>query len=138
MAAVDSVRDGVVSALRGAFPSCAVYCSPVEQGATPPCFFVSWTGSSEEHVTGNFYWREYSFDVDYFAPEGSRDEAVADELFDVLEVIRLCPGQSLRASSMRADARLVPFTMSVSYRVKVTKGVAAGMIRSYSLEGGVN
>ena len=48
------------------------------------------------------------------------DEEISESLFDVLEWIKI-DKYPIRCISSSADAKLIPFTFTVSYKIRVTK-----------------
>lgn len=116
------VKNAIIKNLHTAFNGFEIYSSPTEQGVQAPCFFVTWKETKEIQDFGKFYFRVYTFDIDYFPPlDGSfNDEEISESLFDVLEWIKV-GDFPVRCISSSADAKLIPFTFTVSYKIRVTK-----------------
>ena len=116
------IKNAIIKNLHNAFSGFEIYSSPTEQGVQAPCFFVSWKETKEIQDFGKFYFRIYTFDIDYFPPlDGSmNDEEISESLFDVLEWIKI-DKYPIRCISSSADAKLIPFTFTVSYKIRVTK-----------------
>lgn len=116
------VKNAIIKKLHTAFENFEIYSSPTEQGVQAPCFFVTWKETKELQDFGKFYFRIYTFDIDYFPPlDGSmNDEEISESLFDVLEWIKI-DKYPIRCISSSADAKLIPFTFTVSYKIRVTK-----------------
>ena len=85
------VKNAIIKNLHTAFNDFEIYSSPTEQGVQAPCFFVTWKDTKEIQDFGKFYFRVYTFDIDYFPPlDGSyNDEEISESLFDVLEWIKI-------------------------------------------------
>lgn len=116
------VKNAIIKKLHTAFENFEIYSSPTEQGVQAPCFFITWKETKELQDFGKFYFRIYTFDIDYFPPlDGSmNDEEISESLFDVLEWIKI-DKYPIRCISSSADAKLIPFTFTVSYKIRVTK-----------------
>lgn len=78
----------------------------IEQGLVKPAFFIALLHSSQQQMIGTRYRATCTFDVHYF-PQTPDDHtemnAVAAQLFDALEVIRLLDGDLLRGRQMRQE-----------------------------------
>ena len=116
------IKNAIIKNLHSAFSGFEIYSSPTEQGVQAPCFFVTWKDTKEIQDFGKFYFRIYTFDIDYFPPlDGSlNDEEISESLFDVLEWIKI-DDYPTRCISSSADAKLIPFTFTVSYKRRITK-----------------
>ena len=116
------IKKAIIKNLHNAFSGFEIYSSPTEQGVQAPCFFITWKETKELQDFGKFYFRIYTFDIDYFPPlDGSmNDEEISESLFDVLEWIKI-DKYPIRCISSSADAKLIPFTFTVSYKIRVTK-----------------
>ena len=116
------IKNAIIKNLHNAFSGFEIYSSPTEQGVQAPCFFITWKETKELQDFGKFYFRIYTFDIDYFPPlDGSmNDEEISESLFDVLEWIKI-DKYPIRCISSSADAKLIPFTFTVSYKIRVTK-----------------
>ena len=116
------IKNAIIKNLHNAFSGFEIYSSPTEQGVQAPCFFITWKETKELQDFGKFYFRIYTFDIDYFPPlDGSmNDEEISESLFDVLEWIKI-DKYPIRCISSSADAKLIPFTFTVSYKIRVIK-----------------
>lgn len=116
------IKNAIIKNLHNAFSGFEIYSSPTEQGVQAPCFFITWKETKELQDFGKFYFRIYTFDIDYFPPlDGSmNDEEISESLFDVLEWIKI-DKYPIRCISSSADAKLIPFTFTVSYKIRVSK-----------------
>lgn len=90
---IQQIIDGIVAALRTAFPEVArVYTEEVKQGFKEPCFVLCLLKSTYEQFLGNRYYLTNLFSVQYF-PDGKSDVkaecySIADRLFRALEYIK--------------------------------------------------
>lgn len=102
---IDKIFDGISVALHAAFGKGTRILGDedIEQGLTPPCFFVSLVSAGRTYNLGPRYRDAYRFDVRYF-PERDGDHAemreVGNKLFESLERIALADGNTLRGQGM--------------------------------------
>lgn len=95
------ILDGITLALRSAHPTHRIESRAIEQGLRPPAFIVILVSAGQIARVGQRWRRTPRFDVIYFPKEG-REEcyAVADDLCQILEMITLPTGDSLRGTDM--------------------------------------
>lgn len=74
---VNSIRDGVIQALKTKFPALDVWGEEIEQGFEEPCFFVKLLNVGNTRELGRRFRRTHSFDIHYF-PDGQRNRNAHD------------------------------------------------------------
>lgn len=80
-----NVIDIIAATLKREYPDIRVYDEAVPQGFKTPSFFIWTISSGHERVIGRRYRREYKMAVRYFGNGNTELNAMAAELFDVLE-----------------------------------------------------
>ena len=103
---INSVKDGIVSALVAEFPNVPVYDEPVEQGIVEPSFSVRCVEPSQRLFRGERYYQDNLFEVVYFPPADDRynsSNATVQRLFDCLEVIELSDKTTIRGKDMKSN-----------------------------------
>lgn len=103
---IQSIVDGVVAVLLGAFPDVTVYDEQVKQGLKEPCFIVQIVNPTNEQFLGNRYLRTNLISVQYI-PKSTTDakaecNGVTDVLFQALEYITV-GGDLQRGTNMRGE-----------------------------------
>lgn len=99
---VNDVRDGVIAALRSAYPAVKIYGEKIKQGLVQPRFFVKILTAGHDREVDRRYKRVHSFDVHYFSETNEDMHAVADSLYAKLEYINL-NGGLYRGSKMQHE-----------------------------------
>lgn len=120
---INSIVDGIIAAVKTAYPSCDVYTEQVEQGFEPPCFFVRPVNPEIKQFLGKRYYRQHLFAVHYFpALEDSRAEinTVIEKLYLYLEYIT-ADGDPLRGTNMRTEISDDVLVFFVNYDLFVHK-----------------
>lgn len=120
---INSIVDGIIAALKEAYPDHDVYTESVEQGLTPPCFFVRPVAPESKHFRGSRYYRQHLFAVHFFpVTEDSREEinAVIENLYLHLEYITV-DGEPMRGTNMRAEISDDVMLFFVNYDLFVRK-----------------
>lgn len=127
MITVASVLGGVVKALRGAFPECAVYTENVRQGLAAPCFSVICEEPVIQRVLGKRFFRRFDFCV-YFYP--GRDDFFAEindafeKMLPALELIEV-DGDLIRGSDFSSKTVDGVLVICASYGTFVYDGEKA-------------
>lgn len=84
------VVNGVIAAIKAAFPQSDVFENPVEQGIEENSFSVCCVKPAQEQFLGRRYFKSHLIEIVYFPPKGQEYTAcygIAEELFDALEII---------------------------------------------------
>ncbi|CAI6087176.1 phage tail terminator family protein [Cohnella sp. JJ-181] len=115
---INDVRDAVVGALVDSFPTIKVSDEEIKQGLGPRRFYVKLLDADQQALVGNRYRREHSFDVHYFGPNNAELNDVAEQLYDVLELMPT-PGGDLRGIRMRHETvdEVLHFFFIVQFRI---------------------
>ena len=103
---INSVKDGIISALVAEFPNVPVFDEPTEQGIVEPSFSVRCVEPSQRLFRGERYYQEDLFEVVYFPPADDRyhsSNATVQRLFDCLEVIELSDKTTIRGRDMKSN-----------------------------------
>ena len=104
---IQSIIDGIVAALLGAFPNVAkVYPEEVKQGLKKPCFIIRDLSPTNDQFLGRRYYRTNLFTIQYI-PESVTDAKaecyrVNDGLSEALEYITV-DGDLQRGTNMRGE-----------------------------------
>lgn len=102
---INTIKDGIISALVAAFPNVPVFDEPVEQGIVEPSFSVRCVEPQQRLFRGKRYYQEDLFEVVYFPPEDDRYQSSNDtvqRLFICLEVITLSDKTTIRGREMKS------------------------------------
>lgn len=99
---INSLRDGVIVALKSAYPSVKVYGEEIKQGLVGPCFFVKILTAEQDREVDRRYLRQHSFDVHYFSKTNEDMHNVAEILYASLEYIS-ADGKLYRGQRMRNE-----------------------------------
>lgn len=121
---INSIVDGIITALKQAYPTYDVYTESVEQGLEPPCFFVRPVSPEVKHYRGARYYRQHLFAVHFFpVTEDSRAEIneVIEKLFLHLEYITV-DEEPMRGTNMRTEISDDVLIFFVNYDLFVYKG----------------
>lgn len=102
MITVNDVRDGVIAALKAAYPERKVYDEEIKQGFSSPCFFVKILTAGQNREVGRRYKREHSLDVHGYADTNDELRVVVENLFTTLEYVSV-PGGSVRGIRMNHE-----------------------------------
>lgn len=131
------ILDGITLALRSAYPEYRIEADSVEQGLAPPAFIVLLISAGQIARAGTRWRRAPRFDVMYFPKEG-REEcyAVADDLCQVLEVITLPTGDSLRGTSIEFEVVDGVLHFFISYNHFVCRKTEKEAMGSLNIEQG--
>lgn len=100
------IIDGIIRALREAFPESKMYTEAVKQGFSKPCFILRLINPGGIPLLKGRYQRTYLFSVQYIPGSelepGSECHIVCDKLWHVLEYITvdngLCRGTGMKAT----------------------------------------
>lgn len=120
---INSITDGIIAALKQAYPTHEVYTESVEQGLNPPCFFVRPVSPEVKHFMGKRYYRQHLFAVHFFPEsENSREEIneVIEQLFQHLEQITV-DEEPMRGTNMRTEISDDVLIFFVNYDLFVYK-----------------
>ena len=125
----NEVTDGVVAALRSAYPDADIFDEEAEQGIIDNSFSVRVVENTENLFRGWKYRKRHLIEVLFFPPKENRNRisnGVAESLFSVLEYIT-AGDDLIRGTGMNAhmddETQTVIFT--VAYDYFVTKKPAA-------------
>ena len=117
------VVNGVIAAIKTAFPSVDVFDEPVDQGIVEPSFVVRCVRPGQEQFLGRRYRKTHLIEIVYFPPAGERFtncNAVSEQLFDALEVIQ-AGNDPIRGWNMDShyseDNNALIFTVNYNYFV---------------------
>lgn len=115
---INDVRDAVVGALADSFPGIKVSDEEIKQGLGQRRFYVKLLDADQQAQVGNRYQRDHAFDVHYFGPNNAELHGVAEQLYDVLELIPTS-GRYLRGIRMRHEIvdSILHFFFTVQFRV---------------------
>lgn len=114
---LNEVRDGIIRALKDAFPEIPVYDENVEQDLPIPSFSVRAIRSTQSLFRGARYWKTNDFNVVYFPPEDDRNtdcNAVQEALFSCLEYIQ-AGSDLVRGTGMDGHVEDGVLSFAVSY-----------------------
>ena len=130
---VNDIIDGIVAALRDAFPGHEIYTERVEQGINPPCFSIFPVELTNDPYLGTRALRTALININYY-PSGREPKqeclAVGDTLILALEYITV-GGDVVRGTNMTfriVDGVLV-FTLN--YNVFVRRLIEVGTMDNY-------
>lgn len=131
------ILDGITLALRSEYPTCKIESHAIEQGLRPPAFIVILVSAGQIARVGQRWRRTPRFDVMYFPKEG-REEcyAVADDLCQILEVITLPTGDSLRGTDIDFEVIDDVLHFFVSYNHFVYRKTGEETMRILKIEQG--
>jgi hypothetical protein len=104
---IQEIIDGIVAALRTAFPEVTrIYTEQVKQGLKEPCFILQLVNPTSEQFLGNRHYRTNLFSVQYIPQSKTNVKAecydVNDRLFQALEYITV-GGDLQRGTDMRGE-----------------------------------
>ncbi len=117
---INSVKDGIVSALVAAFPTVPVFDEPVEQGIVEPSFSVRCVKPERNLFRGKRYYEDDLYEIVYFPPVEDRyqnSNETVETLFDCLEILTLSDTTKIRGRDMKshtAEDFTVVFTVHYS------------------------
>lgn len=118
----NEVVNGVIAAIKTAFPSIPIYDNQVDQGIEEPSFSVRCVVPKQNLYRGKRYLKSHFMEIVYFPPKTdsyTNCNDVADTLFTCLEYIQA--GEDLiRGKNMEAhydDDRTLIFTLNYDYFV---------------------
>lgn len=135
---ISALTDGIGRALDGAFEGAAIYADrEVEQGLTPPAFFVSVLTPSRIPELGARYRMRNPFDILYFpAVDGDNAELhrVAGRLFDVLALVALEGGALARGTEMSYEVADGVLHFFVTYSLSLIKYTAGEAMENLEAE----
>lgn len=120
MITVNIVRDGMVGAIKEAFPDRKVYDEEIKQGLRPPAFFIKLLSTSQDREIGRRYMRTHLFDVHYFTDTNEDGHAIAETLYDILENI-VVPDGKIRGTGMNHEVVGDILHFFVDYNVHVLR-----------------
>ncbi len=114
------ILDGISLALRTAYPNSQIESDSIEQGLKPPAFIILLIDGSQSQRVGKRWRRQPRFDILYFpTSKRGREECykVADNLSQVLEVIKLPGGDSIRGTDISFNVvdNVLHFNISYKY-----------------------
>lgn len=136
----NEVVNGVIAAIKAAYPTIDVYDEDVEQGLVEPSFSVRCVRPSEELYRDKRYHKTHLIEVLYFPPREKRNQnsnAIIEALFSILEYIT-AGNDLIRGSRMNAymDANhIVVFTVTYDYYVLKIPEAKEEEMQGFVLEG---
>ncbi len=80
-----------------------IYTESVEQGLVEPCFFVQLVDASKRRLNASRQSTLVPLVIHHFSGTAEPDYDVADELFDVLNIIRTDRGARYRGTDFHID-----------------------------------
>jgi hypothetical protein len=129
---VNDIIDGIVGAIKVAFPDVKIFTEQVKQGFAAPCFMIACANQAVSHSFDETYNCEFLFVVQY-APASAtavKEEcnSVAMELYECLELIDV-NGRPTRGTRMGETFSGGLLTLSVNYNLlcRRPREVADGM-----------
>ena len=132
------VVNGVIAAIKTAFPSIDVFDNPVEQGIVEPSFTVRCIRPTQDQFLGRRYKKSHLIEIVYFPLRGetfTNLNAVAESLFDALEVIQAgndpVRGWNMDAHYSEDNDALI---MTVNYNYFVIRANNADLMDSLHIE----
>jgi hypothetical protein len=122
---VNSIRDGVISALDAAFPTIPISGEEIKQNLNPPCFFVKLLTGSQTALLGRRRRRSNSVDIHYFAVGDANRlmHEMAENLYKDLELIDI-EGKKYRGTNMTHEIVDEVLHFFVDYNFHVLRDVA--------------
>lgn len=101
-----------------------IYSEAIEQDFNEPCFFISCMSRSQKLSTGNRYWCENVFCIQYFPFNSLREreesQHAAEKLFSCLEILDV-DGNLLRGTKMNYEISDGVLSFFVSYNFFICK-----------------
>lgn len=129
-----AVLDGVTLALRARWPKAGIYAEDVAQGLKGGDFIVLLISDVQSARGPGRYRRNLVFDVLYHPKRGRREcLAIGNELYLVLELIRLPSGDLLRGAGMRYEAIDGVLHFKVSFEYGAERASAAEPMETLDL-----
>ena len=103
---INRIIDGISVAINTEFDDTyEIYTENIEQGLKEPCFSILCLNPTVEQFFGKRYFRTNQFCIHYFPTSNEKQSeclAVADKLFDCLEVITV-DGGLIRGTSLHSE-----------------------------------
>lgn len=102
-----------------------IYTDGVEQGLEEPCFFIFSLSPNQRQVSSNRYYREYSFDIQYFPSTTEINfelNEMVERLYQYMEYI-MVNGELIRGTKMNAEIVNNVLHFFVNYNMYVTREV---------------
>lgn len=100
---INEVIDGVVAAIKQAYPDWPVYTDAVSQGMKQPAFSVRCIRPSQSQVVGDRYFKRHLIRIYFFPMPGNgawqQINSVFETLLSALELIN-CGGDLIRGTEM--------------------------------------
>ncbi len=123
------ILDGISLALRAAYPDSRIESDSIAQGLKSPAFIILLIDGSQLPRLGARRYRQPRFDILYF-PESKRGREecykVADNLSQILEVIKLSGGDSIRGSDVSFNVTDNVLHFNISYKYYTTTETGGG------------
>lgn len=126
---LNDIVAGIALSIRGEFGTDSkIYMNDVEQGLSPPCFFVSALKPELSPIIGARYMSRNSFVVQYF-PADRKDNAdmnnTAERMADVLEFINPpAAGHPLHGTGMSWEITDGVLSFFVNYNLPLRRQIA--------------
>jgi len=115
---IQGINDGIVAALKEAYPEAKCYDEQVKQGLKEPCFIVRCISPANEQFLGKRHYRDSLFSVQYLPKDGKDANAecygVQDALYLALEYVT-ADGDLMRGTNMRGEVVGGALTFLVNY-----------------------
>ena len=115
---IQGINDGIIAALKAAYPEVKCYDEQVKQGLKNPCFIIRCINPTGEQFLGKRYYRDNLFSVQYLPKDDKNANAecygVQDDLYLVLEYITV-DGDLIRGTKMRGEIIDGVLTFLVNY-----------------------
>ncbi len=102
-----------------------IYTDGVEQGLEEPCFFIFSLSPNQRQVSNNRYYREHSFDIQYFPSTTELNfelNEMVETLYQTMEYI-MANGELIRGTKMNAEIVNNVLHFFVNYNMYVTREV---------------
>lgn len=117
------VVNGVIAAIKTAFPESDVFDNPAKQGIEENSFSVRCVQPTHEQFLGRRYHKSHLIEIVYFPPNGqeyTRCNQIAEQLFEALEIIQ-AGDDPIRGTHMEPrysdENRALVFTVVYDYFV---------------------
>ena len=87
--AINDIGDGIAQTLTIHFPEIEIHEEELNQGLEEPCFFIKILQGKHTQELGKRYRRVCSFDIQYFNSDKRALQDMAEQFYDVMELINL-------------------------------------------------
>lgn len=133
---INSILESISISLNSEFgDDYAVYMESIEQDLKKSCFFVLCMNSAGKAFSGQRYFRENQFCLQFFPADRDRareeSNAIAERLFSCLEYITVT-GNLLRGTKMKCEVIDEVLNFFVNYDLFVYKETASNVMEEIS------